>query len=188
MIHAIEQRGSRRALGQVARCVEQREAPGHREQRPVERAPRARFTGPCIGANVIRVANESESLAERRERAAGVDLHWPASSFHLRQVFRNLFQNAAGAATQPLHIEIEREETTFDGGAALRIAVRDSGPGFASEARQHAFEPFYTNRPRGTGLGIAICKRIVEAHRGRIEMGKPGPGGEIIITLPRRPA
>ena len=49
--------------------MKQREAPSHREQRPVERAPCARFTDPCIGAHVIRVGNESESLAERRERA-----------------------------------------------------------------------------------------------------------------------
>ena len=72
------------------------------------------------------------------------------------------------------------------GQPALRIAVRDQGPGLSPEQRQRIFEPFFTTKTKGTGLGMAITRRIVEAHRGRIAVGEGGgPGAEILITLPR---
>jgi signal transduction histidine kinase len=67
---------------------------------------------------------------------------------------------------------------------ALRVSVRDNGPGLTAEQRRLIFEPFYTTKARGMGLGMAIAKRIVEAHGGRIEVGA-GPGAEIVLTLPR---
>jgi PAS domain S-box-containing protein len=123
---------------------------------------------------------------ERREQFAGVDLCCQASPFHLRQVFRNVFQNSAGAFSAPATIAIRCEETTIGDREAIRIVVGDSGPGFTAESRKRAFEAFFTTKARGTGLGLAICKRIVEAHGGAIELGKDGPGGQVIITLPRR--
>jgi signal transduction histidine kinase len=67
----------------------------------------------------------------------------------------------------------------------LRLYV--PGPGFAAEQRARLFEPFYTTKVRGTGLGLAFCKRIVDAHGGTIEPADdPGPGAAIVITLPRR--
>ena len=69
---------------------------------------------------------------------------------------------------------------------ALRIAVRDNGPGMKADVRQRIFEPFFTTKTKGTGLGMAIAKRIIDAHGGRIELGpESGRGAEIIITLPR---
>jgi signal transduction histidine kinase len=54
------------------------------------------------------------------------------------------------------------------------------------EQRQRAFEPFYTTKPKGTGLGMSIAQRIVEAHGGRIEIGAAnGAGTEIVTYLPR---
>jgi two-component system sensor kinase FixL len=68
----------------------------------------------------------------------------------------------------------------------LRVAVRDNGPGLGPEQRQRIFDPFYTTKTRGTGLGMAIAKRIVEAHGGRIAVGEGrAAGAEIIILLPR---
>ena len=72
------------------------------------------------------------------------------------------------------------------GHPALRVAVRDNGPGLDPEQKQRIFEPFYTTKTKGTGLGMAIAKRIVEAHGGQIAVGEAGgPGAEIILTLPR---
>ena len=64
--------------------------------------------------------------------------------------------------------------------------VRDNGPGLSPEQRDKIFESFYTTKTRGTGLGMAIVKRIVEAHGGQVGLGDAeGRGAEIVLTLPR---
>jgi signal transduction histidine kinase len=64
--------------------------------------------------------------------------------------------------------------------------VRDNGPGLNPEQRRRIFDPFFTTKTKGTGLGMAIAKRIVEAHGGQITVGSgSGNGAEILIILPR---
>jgi PAS domain S-box-containing protein len=127
--------------------------------------------------------------ASLREDIGAVDVHCQASAFHLKQVFRNILENALGATSGAAVIVIQCADATIDTHPALRIAVRDNGPGFPAERRDKVFEPFFTTKERGTGLGLPICKRIVEAHVGRIEIGQhEGPGAEIVITLPRKMA
>jgi len=68
------------------------------------------------------------------------------------------------------------------------VAVRDNGPGLDGEQRRRIFEPFYTTKPRGSGLGMAIARQIMESHGGQIIVGKQpsdGNGAEIILLLPR---
>ena len=90
------------------------------------------------------------------------------------------------ACRDPVEITIGCAPAEIDGHPALRVAVRDDGPGLGAEQRQRLFEPFFTTKTKGTGLGMAIAKRIVEAHGGRIAVGEgAGPGAEIILTLPR---
>jgi signal transduction histidine kinase len=102
------------------------------------------------------------------------------------QVFRNVLDNALSAQAGPARILIRFEWTDLEGQTALCVAVRDSGPGLSPEQRQRIFEPFFTTKTKGTGLGMAITKRIVEAHGGRIAVGDiGGPGAEILITVPR---
>jgi PAS domain S-box-containing protein len=125
--------------------------------------------------------------AELREDLVGVDDLLLADPFQLKQVFRNLLENALVAGGALPRIEIRCRRAELDGQDAVRLTVRDNGPGFASEQMPRLFEPFYTTKVHGTGLGLAICKRIIEAHGGRIEVGT-GPGAEIIILLPRREA
>jgi PAS domain S-box-containing protein len=106
--------------------------------------------------------------------------------FRLIQVFRNLFDNALHACPDPVRILVRGEDAQLDGRPALRVVVRDNGPGLDAEQRQRLFEPFYTTKTRGTGLGLAIVKRLVEAHGGEIAASdRPPPGAEIIVTLPR---
>ncbi len=77
-------------------------------------------------------------------------------------------------------------EAELDGRPAVRVTVRDNGPGLAPEQRPSIFEPFYTTKTKGTGLGLAIARRIVEAHGGRITVGDgDGPGAEFVIILPK---
>ena len=121
------------------------------------------------------------------EKTHGIDLHCQVDHFRLDQVFRNLFENSLAACGPHVIVDIEVTETKLDNTPALRIAVRDNGPGLSAEQKRgRIFEPFFTTKTKGTGLGMAIVKRIIEAHEGGIEVGQPGgPGAEIIITLPR---
>lgn len=73
------------------------------------------------------------------------------------------------------------------GQTVLRLALRDNGPGLSPAAREKLFEPFYTTKSKGTGLGMSIARRIVESHGGQIVAGNSGTAGaEFIVTLPRK--
>jgi signal transduction histidine kinase len=136
-----------------------------------------------------------ENLAHRAARKAAVldeevgetDLRCQISAPHLMQVFHNLFDNALAAGANPVRVEVRCSPDEVAGRPAVRVAVRDNGPGFTVEQRQRAFDPFYTTKPRRAGLGLTICRRIVEAHGGRIEVTEGrAPGGEVVVWLPRR--
>ncbi len=123
------------------------------------------------------------TLGEEGERAptCAVD------RFRLRQVFYNVLDNALAACQDPVEINVEWADTFLHGERALCAIVRDNGPGFTPDQRRNLFEPFFTTKTQGTGLGMAIAKRIVEAHEGLIAVGADDqPGGRIIITLPTR--
>lgn len=106
--------------------------------------------------------------------------------FRMVQVFRNLFENSLAACGDPaeIHVGVSNSHTTSEG-AALRIAVRDNGPGLSFEQQKRVFEPFFTTKSKGTGLGMAIAQRIVEAHGGimAVEEGG-GRGARFLIDLP----
>jgi signal transduction histidine kinase len=124
--------------------------------------------------------------AEIREEFGAVDLHCSVDQFRLEQVFRNLFENALAACRGPLRIDIRCAEAFFQGNPAVRVAVRDDGPGLTPEQRRKAFEPFYTTKAKGTGLGLAIAQRILDAHGGQITAtDSDGPGAEFVLLLPR---
>jgi signal transduction histidine kinase len=136
-----------------------------------------------------RLADRRAQRDARVEEAAGTDgLPCDADPFRLGQVFLNLFANALDACTDPVVVRVTCSEAELGGRPALRVSVRDNGPGFPQEHKARLFEPFLTTKPTGTGLGMAICRRLIEAHGGTIEAGA-GPGAEVVITLPReRPA
>lgn len=122
------------------------------------------------------------------EQLAQVDLRCVVDRFRLEQVFRNILDNALAACVDPVRVMIRASAAELLGQSAVRIGIRDNGPGLGPEQRRRIFDAFYTTKKRGTGLGMAICKRIVEAHDGRIEVSEDGPGAEILITLPRSEA
>lgn len=109
-----------------------------------------------------------------------------ADPFQLEQVFRNILENALAACPDPARIEVAYRELAHDDLEALAIAIRDNGPGLSGEQQQRIFEPFFTTKTRGTGLGMAIVKQIVEAHGGSIAVRNARPGAEFVITLPLR--
>ena len=68
------------------------------------------------------------------------------------------------------------------GGAMYELAVADSGPGVPEAIRGRLFEPFFTTKAKGTGLGLAQVREVIEAHRGSIAVGD-APGGGALFTL-----
>jgi hypothetical protein len=121
-----------------------------------------------------------------QEESYGVDLDCLVDPFRLEQVFRNILENALAACKDPVEITVTCSPAHLEGQLALRIAVRDNGPGLNSEQRRRIFEPFFTTKTKGTGLGMAIAQRIVQAHGGQIAVGAPeGGGAEIQLLLPR---
>ena len=109
-----------------------------------------------------------------------------ADSPRMVQVFRNLLDNSLAACHDPVVVVVEWSRVDLEGLDAVRVVVRDNGPGFPPDQRRNLFEPFHTTKTQGTGLGMAIARRIVEAHGGSIVAGADvGRGAEIVITLPR---
>jgi nitrogen fixation/metabolism regulation signal transduction histidine kinase len=95
----------------------------------------------------------------------------------LRQVFHNLLKNAqeahaspGAAAADPIEVSSERVALA-DGRAALQVRVRDHGGGFSPGMLARAFEPYVTSKPRGTGLGLPIVRKIIDEHGARIDIG-----------------
>ncbi len=124
-----------------------------------------------------------------REKGIGIDLRLPADIPPLNvdvaliyQVLSNLLKNSIEAMDRPGCITVEGE--VEDG--YLRLTIRDSGPGIEPEVMEKIFEPFFTTKgKKGTGLGLPICKSIIEAHRGALECRSiPGQGTAFSLLLP----
>ena len=99
----------------------------------------------------------------------------------LRQALVNLLTNAEQAGPERAEVTIEAHPNRIE------IAVSDRGPGIEVGQESQIFEPFHTTRVRGTGLGLAVAKRIVEAHRGSIQaQNRPEGGAAFTISLRRR--
>lgn len=104
----------------------------------------------------------------------------------LQQVILNLIVNAiqAMSATSDGPRQLLITSARADSGDVL-VAVEDSGPGLTSEALQHIFEPFLTTKPGGLGLGLSICRSIIEAHGGQLWTSPNQPRGAIFqFTVP----
>jgi PAS domain S-box-containing protein len=101
----------------------------------------------------------------------------------MRQVFLNLVINATDAMAGGGQLRVSTAPS--ESPAGVRVIVADTGRGIASEALPHIFEAFYTTRAEGLGMGLFISKRIVEQHRGRIEVeSQPGAGTTFTVWLP----
>src|SRR5271165_2425026 len=107
----------------------------------------------------------------------------------LQQVILNLILNAVEAMSEMGEEPRELLITTGSNGSEeVLVAVRDSGPGLAPAAFEQLFEAFYTTKPNGLGLGLSICRSIIEAHSGRLWASGNAPRGAVFqFTLPADP-
>lgn len=107
-----------------------------------------------------------------------------ANRIQLQQVMLNLMRNAHEAMAQSEWRELEVVTARLDD-ESIEIAVADRGPGLPDGIVEHLFEPFHTTKIDGMGLGLSICRSIVEAHRGRLGYQPNCGGGAIFrVTLP----
>ena len=96
------------------------------------------------------------------------------------QALVNVLHNGAQAMPAGGPIEVRATLEGRDGHAGVRIDIRDAGPGIAPELRHRIFEPFFTTKAQGTGLGLALVKRILTDHGGDVRVSSPAGGGTTV--------
>ncbi len=101
-----------------------------------------------------------------------------ADAVQLQLVLHNVLMNAVQAMSGRGSVHITFSRTN----GRCQASIADAGPGMPPDVLAHAFEPFFTTKSRGTGLGLPLARRIVEAHGGEITLGTP-PGGGTTVTL-----
>jgi two-component system, NtrC family, sensor histidine kinase HydH len=99
----------------------------------------------------------------------------------LRQVLVNLITNACQAMQGRGHLWIEAEGISEGG---VRLRVRDDGPGVPEEDARRIFDALFTTKAKGSGLGLALCRRIIEGHGGTVELEITETGASFLLTIP----
>ena len=139
----------------------------------------------------VRVVAHLKQIAEQLRRdpalksvtveVQGDEVELSADAEQLRRLFLNLIINGAQATGPKGSLEVSVSRL----GPVCDITVSDHGPGVRPELREKIFEPFYTTKHRGTGLGLAVASRIVRDHHGQIRLEEtPGGGATVRVTLP----
>lgn len=184
----IDRRKLRRNVEQIA-LQAQRAAQTIRELRAFLTKGEARRTS----MDLNRLIRSTVDLVAAEARARGIEITLDladalppvrAARVQIEHVLLNLVQNAMdaiqGGGARAGTIMIATRD-----GAVARISVRDDGPGLDAETAARVFEPFYTTKADGLGMGLAISRSIIEAHEGALEAGSPdGRGAEFHFTLP----
>jgi two-component system sensor histidine kinase HydH len=136
---------------------------------------------PASPAEVL-VSAVAATTPERIEMSiAGAPTSWLIDPARIQQLLINLIDNALSVTPPPAKVEARVRRV----GDTLLYSVRDHGPGVPDGDRLRVFEPFHTTKLHGTGLGLAVAKRIADLHGGRIEVvDSPGGGAEFQVLLP----
>lgn len=133
----------------------------------------AKLLRPGLSKNGIRLETTIEPELER----------FPLDPDQIRQVLVNLVNNAAEAIEHDGSIAIRA--TPFPDGLGLILAVVDDGPGITADAQEQIFEPFYSTKFSGTGLGLAVARSLVAKHDGEIQVeSRDGEGSTFFVLLP----
>lgn len=198
---SIQSESCRLALGvnRIERALEDLDAIALQTQRAGQIMRRLRHfvrrRDPITTAvDVNQVVTDVVRFVEYQTNANSIDIEIIQASvprvsgdpIQLQQVVLNLVQNAIHAVSGTEHPEIVIE--IDHAGKAVTIAVRDRGPGVTGEELERIFEPFYTTKSSGIGIGLPISQSIVEGHGGRlIAANRPCGGMEFRIELPEGP-
>jgi PAS domain S-box-containing protein len=138
-----------------------------------------------ILASVVEAAEGEGAMrgVELVTRGLDRELVAPVDGQRLRQAVTNVVRNALEAVER--HPQPRVEVRLYPRGSAAVVEVADNGSGIASEHREKLFLPFFTTKPTGTGLGMAIVKKIMDLHGGEIEIDSaPGDGTAVRLVIP----
>ncbi|MGH7924267.1 MAG: ATP-binding protein [Candidatus Binatus sp.] len=126
---------------------------------------------------------EANSVMVSRAYLSGPTVR--ADADKLRQVFSNIIDNAIDAmesATGERRLEFAIQN---NGAGMAAVRIRDNGCGIAGDKIAKIFNPFYTSKTNGTGLGLGVAKKVIDSHRGTIEVhSKVGQGTEFVLAIP----
>ena len=132
---------------------------------------------------LTRTEAASNSVSVRTQLAEGLPCV-QGDRVQLQQVLVNLIINAIEAMRDVGEKERELLISTRNESDGVSVEVRDSGPGFAPAALEQVFEAFYTTKPEGMGMGLSICRSIIEAHDGRLWASAKPRGASFQFALP----
>ena len=141
-----------------------------------------------VGEVIAKACQFCQTKAEAGEvslitEVPGHRVHAEIDSFHMERALINLVSNAIEASGKGQNVKVGM----ILGKETLTIKIIDQGPGMDRETLENIFTPFYTKKNEGTGLGMPIAKKVIEAHKGKIDVdSKPGEGTEVMIELPYR--
>ena len=155
--------------------------------KPVEKSNLLRESMDTICLASIDLWNHSEmskSYPIHYEPPENSDVYVLADNQKLQQVFYNLFDNAARHSPEGSEIGLIFKKAPED---ICRVHITDSGVGISQEIAEKVFEPFFTTRRGGTGLGLSLVKHIIDFHGGEVEIfnNDPPPGCTVEIRLPK---
>jgi signal transduction histidine kinase len=131
--------------------------------------------------NLLEAQAASQAVAVERDLGPNLP-SVSGSASALRQVFLNLATNALQAMPQGGRLRCRTHYEPQKRTVEIRFA--DTGPGIPPDVRKHVFEPFFTTRPDGTGLGLALCQEFVHQHGGQMEFEDGGVGATFVVVLP----
>ena len=150
-------------------------------------APARSLLGEVVVGTVALVRQQLDASRVRVElEPADLDLQVAIAEDHLRQVLLNLVLNACEAMPDGGVIRFRAAKKTAD---TVVVAVEDSGPGIPDELARSVFDPFFSTREGGVGLGLSIVSRLLEAEGGSIALDRAcAAGARFLVTLPRASA